>query len=57
LNPEDVDTKSEDHAFDALAYGALKVLPTKTGKANQEKGWRYRLLNKLSGGSLNWKTS
>jgi len=57
LNPEDVDTKSEDHAFDALAYGALKVLPTKTGREKQEKGWRYKLLNKISGGSLNWKTS
>ena len=57
-DPEDVDTNSEDHAYDAIAYGALKVLPSLTMQENRKKGWRQRLFNSSkSGESLNWKVA
>ena len=57
-NPEDVDTKSEDHAFDALSYGILKVLPGLVTEEKRKKGWRYKLLERAKGrGTLNWKTA
>jgi len=57
-NPEDVDTKSEDHAYDALAYGVLKVLPSLTMQENRKKGWRQKLFNSSkSGESMNWKVA
>ena len=58
-DPEDIDTKSEDHAYDALAYGALRVLPSLVNEVNRKKGWRYKLLEKSysSGGAVSWKTA
>ena len=43
LDPEDVDTKSEDHAFDALAYGSTIVLESFIEKPESKKGWREKL--------------
>jgi len=41
VDPEDVDTKSEDHAYDALRYGAMKILPAAMSeKKGNKKGWR-----------------
>jgi|TARA_R100001530_G_scaffold123574_1_gene91527 hypothetical protein len=57
LDPEDVDTKSEDHAFDALSYGMLKVLTGIVTEEKRKKGWRYKLLERAKGGTLNWKTA
>ena len=58
LDPEDIDTKSEDHAYDALAYGALKVLPSTVEEDVSKKGWRYQMLeqNKHSS-SISWKSA
>ena len=43
LNPEDVDKKGEDHAYDALRYGGTIVLPGLTGPKEKDKSWRGRL--------------
>jgi hypothetical protein len=51
LDPEDVDTKSEDHAFDALAYGATIVLESFIDKPDSKKGWRERLKDESYGSS------
>jgi hypothetical protein len=58
LDPEDIDTKAEDHAYDALAYGALKVLPSTVEEDVSKKGWRYQMLeqNKHSS-SISWKSA
>ena len=56
-DPEDIDTKSEDHAFDALAYGVLKVLPGLVTEETRKKGWRYRLLEGRNGSKNgSWKS-
>lgn len=44
LNPEDVDKKGEDHAYDALRYGGTIVLPGLTAAKEHEKGWRTRMV-------------
>ena len=51
LDPEDVDTKSEDHAFDALAYGSTIVLEAFIDKPDSKKGWRERLKDESYGAS------
>jgi hypothetical protein len=56
-DPEDIDTKADDHHYDALRYGSLKVLPGLVSDEKRKKGWRYRIANKFSGGSSNWKTA
>ena len=58
-DPEDIDTKAEDHAYDALAYGALKVLPSLVTEINRKKGWRYQMIenSSLSGGAISWKSA
>ena len=43
LDPEDIDTKAEDHAYDALRYGGTIILPGLTNSENQEKGWKARM--------------
>lgn len=43
-DPEDVDTKSEDHSYDAIRYGCTQVLHIPADKAEVvKKGWRYNL--------------
>ena len=49
LDPEDVDTKSEDHAFDALAYGSTVVLESFLEKPDSKKGWREKLKDESYG--------
>ena len=56
-DPEDIDTKADDHHYDALRYGALKVLPSLAVYQNRKKGWRYRIGKSDSDGSTNWKTA
>jgi hypothetical protein len=58
-DPEDIDTKSEDHHYDAIRYGSLKVLPTLVDEEKRKKGWRHRLFKSspIGGSSANWKTS
>lgn len=56
-DPEDIDTKADDHHYDALRYGALKVLPSLTLYHNRKKGWRYRSKENNSSGSESWKTA
>jgi len=57
IDPEDVDTKADDHHYDALRYGSLKVLPGLAMDEKRKKGWRYRIKNKITGGSYSWKTA
>ena len=45
FDPEDVDTKGEDHAYDAVRYGCTMVLNIRTDKKEEKKGWRYDLAN------------
>jgi hypothetical protein len=56
-DPEDIDTKADDHHYDALRYGALKVLPSLAIYEKRKKGWRYRIGKSDSDGSTNWKTA
>jgi hypothetical protein len=43
-DPEDVDTDAEDHGYDALRYGGMKLLADPIGDIPPEKmGWRDRL--------------
>jgi hypothetical protein len=56
-DPEDIDTKSDDHHYDALRYGSLKVLPSLAIYEKRKKGWRYRIGQTKSSGSTNWKTA
>ena len=57
-DPEDIDTKAYDHHYDAVRYGALKVLPTLVTEEKRKRGWRYKLFQSpKSGGSLDWKTA
>ncbi len=39
-DPEDVDTKSDDHPFDALKYLVVQVLGAPENKKKEKKGWR-----------------
>jgi len=57
IDPEDVDTKADDHHYDALRYGSLNVLPGLAMDEQRKKGWRYRIKNKITGGSYSWKTA
>ena len=43
LNPEDVDTKAEDHSYDAIRYGCTQVLHMPSATLEKVKGWRYDL--------------
>ena len=54
-DPEDIDTKSEDHAYDALRYGVTKVLPTKSEETKKKKGWRHREIGIKN--NKHWKTA
>ena len=56
-DPEDIDTKADDHHYDALRYGSLKVLPSLAIYEKRKKGWRYRIGKSDSDGSTNWKTA
>lgn len=49
LDPEDVDTKGEDHCFDALRYGGTIILPGITAETEEEGGWRARVAKKYAG--------
>lgn len=42
-DPEDVDTDGEDHAYDALRYGAMKLLGGLISAIPDKKGWREKL--------------
>ena len=42
-DPEDVDTRGEDHSYDAIRYGCTQVLHMQSIKEEIEKGWRYDL--------------
>ena len=44
-DPEDVDTDGEDHAYDGLRYGAMKLLAGSTKIAPSAKGWREKISN------------
>ena len=48
-NPEDVDTKGEDHEYDALRYGATIILPGMSVSDDQKKGWMARMAKKYAG--------
>ena len=56
-DPEDIDTKADDHHYDALRYGSLKVLPSLAIYEKRKKGWRYRIGQTNSTGSISWKTA
>jgi len=57
-NPEDIDTKSEDHAYDALRYGCMKLLfGLLPSYPKEKKGWREEMLKERGGAKgENWKT-
>jgi len=57
-NPEDIDTKSEDHAYDALRYGCMSVLTSlRSDLPTKKQGWRERLFGEERGNNVgNWKT-
>jgi hypothetical protein len=53
-DPEDIDTKSEDHGYDALRYGCMKILPSAMYGNNKKKtGWRNWLSNQKYKNSAN----
>jgi len=61
-DPEDVDTKSEDHSYDAIRYGCTQVLHIRSHKEKVKKGWRNDLANHNLPGQKNlsnnlWKAS
>ena len=56
-DPEDVDTHSEDHHFDALKYGATRLLQGITEESKSKRGWRSRVQGRETNESGNWKTS
>ena len=57
-DPEDVDTKAEDHAFDALAYGATVVLEPSIYVPEHKKGWRQKIADySQSIGSGGWMSA
>ena len=43
LDPEDIDTNAEDHAYDALRYGGTIILPGAMIADTSKKGWRSRM--------------
>lgn len=52
LDPEDIDTRSEDHSYDALRYGATNLLASIVTPEQRMKGWRAKLSEESeSGGS------
>lgn len=57
-NPEDIDTKSEDHAYDALRYGCMSVLTSlRADTPTSKKGWRERIFGEERDENAgNWKT-
>ena len=58
-DPEDIDTKAEDHAYDALRYGCMRILPELMEEQGEKKqGWRDRLFDDRSDGpKQSWKTA
>ncbi len=55
-DPEDIDTHSEDHHYDALRYGATKLLQGISDENESERGWRSRVKDRGNDGIGNWKT-
>jgi hypothetical protein len=52
-DPEDVDTTEEDHSYDALRYGAVRILDTIKPQKEVKKGWRDKVLgSKLASRSM-----
>jgi len=45
VNPEKYDTKGEDHAVDALRYGATRILDFENKISEKVGGWRKRVAN------------
>ena len=55
-DPEDIDTKAEDHHYDALRYGVTQVLSGLVTSVEEKKGWRYKTFNREVTQSGSWKT-
>ena len=55
-DPEDIDTHSEDHHYDALRYGATKLLQGISDEYESKRGWRSRVKDRGNDGIGNWKT-
>jgi len=53
-DPEDIDTQSEDHAYDAIRYGATRLLASVTREEKKKKGWREKLKDEFDN-QTNWK--
>lgn len=49
LNPEDVDTKSEDHIYDALRYGVMSRPRSSTWDVNPDTVRHYRPMDEIFG--------
>jgi hypothetical protein len=56
-DPEDVDSDSEDHAYDAARYGIMTVLESVAVKKESKLGWRDRLKQKIKNGAGSWKAA
>ena len=52
-DPEDIDTQSEDHAYDAIRYGATRLLASVTREEKKKKGWREKLKDEFDN-QTNW---
>ncbi len=49
LDPEDVDTKGEDHEYDALRFGGTIIFSGKKVPDDKKAGWRTRMAKKYAG--------
>jgi len=49
-DPEDVDTDGEDHSYDALRYGVMKLFGGRVEEVTKKKGWRDKLHEKAEQG-------
>tara|TARA_R110002051_G_scaffold248039_1_gene307527 strand:+ start:197 stop:1747 length:1551 start_codon:yes stop_codon:yes gene_type:complete len=54
-DPEDIDTKAEDHAYDAIRYGVTRVLSSVSDKVPKKRGWRKQMEEKGAHSHKNWK--
>jgi hypothetical protein len=56
-DPEDIDTKADDHHYDAVRYGVLKVLPSLAVEEKRKTGWRNRIGKKIDKSFGSWKSA
>jgi len=58
-DPEKVNTKGDDHAYDALGYGCMRILDYYIEKDHRrkEKSWRDKLGEINSPGGAGWKVA